>query len=58
MGTWIVLGILAAGVALALRSVRKSVRDGGCPGGCSGCAGGCHCHSAELEARRAKNRSF
>ncbi|MCI9405473.1 MAG: FeoB-associated Cys-rich membrane protein [Oscillospiraceae bacterium] len=54
MGTWIVLGILAAGIVLALRSVRKSVREGGCPGGCSGCAGGCHCHSTGSDIQRAE----
>lgn len=38
MGTWVVLGVLAVGVVMAVLSVRKSVKGGGCPGGCSGCA--------------------
>lgn len=42
MGTAIVLTVLAAVVALAVRSVWKSHRDGGHCGGDCGSCGGCH----------------
>ncbi|MGN0624725.1 MAG: FeoB-associated Cys-rich membrane protein [Oscillospiraceae bacterium] len=58
MGTWIILGILAVAVVLALISVRKSVKGGGCPGGCSGCSGSCQCHSDDGKSAAQKASSL
>lgn len=47
MGTAIVLIILLAGVALAVRALVKQKKKGGCVGGCGGDCGGCsHCQSS------------
>ncbi len=58
MGTWVVLGVLAVGVVMAVLSVRKSVKGGGCPGGCSGCSGSCHYHQDRKKAVARKVSSF
>lgn len=58
MGTWIILGILAAAVVMALISVRKSVKSGGCPGGRSGCSGSCQCRSDEGKSTAQKTSSL
>ncbi len=45
MGTYLIGGLLALAVILAVRTIRKNIRSGGCAGGCSGCGGhNCHCH--------------
>ena len=58
MGTWVVLGVLAVGVVMAVLSVRKSVKGGGCPGGCSGCGGSCHYHQDRKKTVARKASSF
>lgn len=48
MGDLIVIGVLAAAVLLAVRSLWKNHKAGGCAG-CSKCSGGCSCGCDQID---------